>query len=382
MQSPWAGQLQNPWTPAAPRSGWPTWAIVTAAVAAALLVFAVTGWGLTQASRSSATSRAAVVQPVAPGGGGAPAGLETAPRTPDGTVVDVAMAKRVVRAYWSMHEQAFASTNMVQLSRLSSGPGREWEQAAVSCGCWRIDAPRPFIDATYLVPRQKHYPASFIAQVLSRYHGLDEYHTLVFTKPRPRASWSVSEMNVYETAAGSSRSLFEPAVDAAGYDRPVGAGQHRRALTIAAHAAEMWQQAKETASVPTESEFMLTRGVVSRLQEIAAHKQDGLQVNGLYGHYRFFVSPRDSLAEVALTGGYELACQPVREEVHYHPAAGHLIVQDPAQRNWGPPLPAGTYHELTSRDVWQTCFEIPPDDAGQVVLFNQNVGGAVATGRK
>ena len=106
------------------------------------------------------------------------------------------------------------------------------------------------------------------------------------------------------------------------------------------------------------------------------------RISGLYGHYRFFVSPRDSLAEVALSGGYELACQPVREEVHYHPAAGHLIVQDPAQRNWGPPLPAGTYHELTSRDVWQTCFEIPPDDAGQVVLFNQNVGGAVATGRK
>jgi type II secretory pathway component PulJ len=186
----------------------------------------------------------------------------------------------------------------------------------------------------------------------------------------------VTEDSYYAPRTGAGSHIGGPSTGSDGFDRPVSAAQHQRALTLAADLAGLWQTTKETSDVPSETDFDISGQTQNRLGSLAAYPQDGVQANGLLGHYTFYALPTDRLVEVGVAGGDDLACQPLRESVDYRPQEGQLIRQDPARHNWGPAVAPGYYHEVLSKDVWQTCFLVPPD-GGAVVVLNQDVGGAV-----
>ena len=296
------------------------------------------------------------------------------------SVVTPAMATAVVRRYWPAHERAFARRDLAALARLSAGPARQWEQAEVGCGCRAISEPRPMLAADYYVPRQAKYPASFVAAVQTATATSFFTEVLVFTKSGPKAQWLVTENSTFALHAGGSSRLDGPASTAGGFDQPVSAAQHRRAESVAAEFAALWQETKDSADIPADTGFNITGQTQDRLGDIAAYEQDGVQANGLLGHFSFYVAPTDRLVEVAMANGDDLACQPVRETVDYRPRPGGLIYQDPARHNWGPKLRSGYFHEVITRDAWQTCFRIPADITAPVEVLNSDEGGAVPTG--
>jgi hypothetical protein len=74
-----------------------------------------------------------------------------------------------------------------------------------------------------------------------------------------------------------------------------------------------------------------------------------------------------------------LACRPIRETVRYSAPQGRVIVQNQAHQQWGPWLAPGTYRQVVSRDVWQTCVLVPDDLSQQIGILDQDVGGSRVT---
>jgi hypothetical protein len=65
----------------------------------------------------------------------------------------------------------------------------------------------------------------------------------------------------------------------------------------------------------------------------------------------------------------------------FHPKPGAVIVQDPGQANWGSLLAPGNYKSVTNHGAWQTCFLIPAGVLDPIFVLNQDVDGAVPSGR-
>ncbi|MCU1624861.1 MAG: hypothetical protein JWL79_3706 [Frankiales bacterium] len=297
-----------------------------------------------------------------------------------GMVIDPAGAAQVLNQYWSVHERALVDRDLATLGRLSAGPAREWEQSNVACRCLVVRTPRPLLDTAYFVTRQTRYPATFVTEAQTSVGGQYWAELLVFTKVRAGAPWLVTQDSGFGPAPGVAPQLGGPIPDSAGFDQPVTTSQHRRAQTLAADFAAVWQEAKNTGTVPSGTAFDLTGQTGRRLFELASHRQDTVQRNGLLGHYRFYASPSDQLVEVTDTNGADLACQTVRETVVYRPTAGQRIRQDLWRRNWGPDLRPGLYRQVTDQVVWGTCFIISPNAAAPIGVLNQDVGGGATTG--
>jgi hypothetical protein len=301
----------------------------------------------------------------------------SANRTADGTVVNSALAKKILHRFWPVHENALVARDLPALRRMSAGPARRWEQASVSCGCLAVQSARPLLNAAYFVPRQTSYPASFITEAQTQIDGVYWTEVLTFTKHASGAPWRITEDSGFGTKPGTTPHLGAPVNDGQGYDQAVSTAQRRRARHTIAHLAQVWQQAKDTGRVPRHTGFELG-GANSRTGEIARYRQNHVQVNGLIGHFRFYVSRHDPLVDVTDTGA-DLACAPVRETVHYTAQPGRVILQDSARRNWGPRVPPGDYQALNSTDVWQTCALIPPTSGQPIGILDQDIGGSLAT---
>ena len=299
---------------------------------------------------------------------------------PGGTVIDPVGAAQVLSQYWSVHERALVDRDLASLGRLSAGPAREWEQPNVKCRCLAVQTPRPLLNAAYFVTRQTRYPATFVTEAQTSAGGQYWAKLLVFTKVRAGAPWLVTQDSGFGPAPGVAPQLGAPLPDSAGFDQPVTTSQHRRAQTLAADLAAVWQHAKDSGTVPSRTAFELTGQTGRRLFELTTHQQDTVQSNGLLGHYRFYASPSDQLVEVTDTNGADLACQAVRETVVHRPTAGHRIRQDLQRQNWGPDLRPGLYRQVTDQVVWGTCFIIPPNTATPIRVLNQDIGGGPTTG--
>jgi hypothetical protein len=328
-------------------------------VVVAVLVLAGGGWVVTRSGSSHAATPTAAPSTAA-------------------TLVTPATAAQVVKHYWRVHEHALVTRNLPALARLSTGAARRWEQAAVSCGCLRVTSPRPLQETSYFVPRQTRYPASFVAAAETNVGGTPWAELLVFTKRSATAAWQVSEDSGFGPPKGEAPELGDPVSDGEGYDLPVSAAQHSRAVRVAARFAAVWQHAKDTGRVPTTSGFQMTGQTGARVAELAAFPQGHIQDNGAIGRFRFSTSRSDHLVEVA-DGPDDLACQPVHETVRYTAPAGRMIGQDNARTQWGPSLPPGVYRTVVSRDVWQTCFLIPPTAGVPIGVTDQDVGGAIVS---
>lgn len=301
----------------------------------------------------------------------------TADRTADGTVVDKAMAENVLSRYWPMHEQALVDRNLTALRGMSVGAARRWEQAAVACGCLHVFSPRPLLDTAYFVPRQTSFPATFVTEALTEVDGSYWAELLVFTKRAAGARWLVSEDSGFGPPAGLSPTLGSPDLGHGSYDQPVSAVQSAIAHHVADRLAAVWQRAKDTGRIPTGSGFDLTGQTGARVANLAAYPQDQVQVDGSVGHYSFSTSAADPLIQVS-DAGNDLACQPIREVVQHRALPGEAIRQDSAHEPWGPNVAPGDYQRVTTTDVWQTCFLIPPQ-GDPIKVLDQDIGGALGS---
>ena len=280
--------------------------------------------------------------------------------------------------FWGKHERALVTKDLATLKRLETGAAAAYEPGAVSCGCMAITYPRPLQQTKVFVPRQVAYPAHFLVEAQAESGGAPWAEVLVFTKAAAGRPWLVSEDSGFGPPAGQQPSLGIPTTDDHGYVLPPTRQQHALAVHLAEQLAAAWQVTKEAGRVDDTGRFSLVGQPGYRFEQIAAHRQDAVQADGLLGHFTFSVSQDDPLVEFD-DGGFDLACQAVREKVVYSDASGALIRQDQARSAWGPDLAPGSYRTVTSRDAWQTCFLVNPNVAMPVVVFDQDTGGSVAT---
>jgi hypothetical protein len=299
-------------------------------------------------------------------------GLPTYPPGPAAghVVVTQRIAADAVRRYWPVHAEALVRRDTDTLARLTTGAARSWEVSAVDCGCLYVRRLRPLLAARYFVPRQTSYPSRFVVTALTRStQGPQEVEILVFTRRSAGSRWLVAEDSGYP-AATSGPTLGVPDNGADGFNRPAGRAVRARARGLASAYAAALQQAKDTGHVGT-----IAFTAQPDLALVAEHRQDGVQRNGLLGHYRYYTRARDRLAVATFSDGYVLACQPVRLRVEYTGQSGAHVYQDPLRRNWGRTLAPGIYRSITEDQAWQTCFVLS-DDAGQPVLvLNPTVTG-------
>jgi hypothetical protein len=281
----------------------------------------------------------------------------------------------VLNTYWHVHEQALVQHDSTFWRRLDTGAMADYERGEMACLCLRLTHPRPLQDSRFFIPRDTTYPTYFMAEAQTEYHRWVSGQILIFTKASEHAPWLVAEGSMFGGVRPGHLSLGSPTLDSAGYLVPTTAAEHARAVGVASQLAQAWRSAKNTGRTPNPSPFEMDGQTGQRMATLAARPQDTVQVNGLVGHYRFYVDPSDPLFEFADNGG-DLACQPVRETVHYRARPGHSIVQGAARKQWGALVPPGHYTRLVSRDTWQTCFAIPAQPGIPVRVFTHADGGA------
>jgi hypothetical protein len=301
-----------------------------------------------------------------------------------GAVITPQQAATVLEKYWPVHESAQVRKDLVTLARLSTGAAEQYEVGAIACGCRRVLAERPLRDAAYFVPRQTRFPAHFVVQALTTTLSGERpwVELLVFSRRGPTAPWLVSEDSGFGPMDGDTPRLGVPDVGAGGFTRPVSAAHRARARALTHELAALWQQAKNTASVPRTTTFSLRGQPGDLLRRLAAARQDAIQTNGLHGHFEFAVRDSDPLVVVPDADGYDLACMPIRELKVYTAPAGSTVYQDPGLSNWGPQLPAGRYRSVTFHEAWQTCLGIPHGPLTQVGIFNEDDAGGTPVGRR
>jgi len=299
-------------------------------------------------------------------------------------VVTPQMADRVVSRYWPLHEQALVNEDLMLLADLSAGSARRWEINAVACDCFTVSAVRPLLEAVYFVPRQLSYPARFIAQVRTRYsNGKEGVELLTFSRSGPLAPFRVIESSFFGPQEGKPARLILPDTTADGFTKPVSPAVRARARSVARQFAAVWQETKNTGRIPASAEAFVLQGQTgNRLADLAEHRQDTKQKNGLYGHFTFFTTKADPLVVVPSAHDFVLACQPVHGNIEYTPGRGSSVYQDPGLANWGPLVKAGRYRAITLYQEWQTCFVIYEDPAKKVAVFNQDIGGGVFKPRR
>jgi len=293
-------------------------------------------------------------------------------------VVSPAEAAQVLQDFWPAHERAVVARDVAGLRRLETGAGAVFEPGAVACGCLRVASPRALVKTAFFVPKQTGYPAHFLVEALHQTSGSSWTEILVFTQSAAGAPWLVAENSGFAPVSGPAR-LGRAVTDPDGYAMPPSKQQHGRAQKVARQMASLWQQAKDTGRVPVQTSFDTRGQTGSRLAQIAAFPQDGVQSNGLVGHAHFYVDPTDLLVE-SNDAGFDLACQPIRETMAYRARPGTVIIQDAAQANWGVLLSPGRYTSVTNHGAWQTCFLISPGANDPIVVLNQDVDGGVPSG--
>jgi len=234
------------------------------------------------------------------------------------------------------------------------------------------------LHANYFVPRTSEYPANFIAAVQMDAQAGYGTELLVFTKSSAREPWLLTEDSLVRPHYGIYVDLAGSAAATKTYAAAPTPVQHKAATHVVADLAGLWQQTKDTSDIPSSYPFDITGPTQDRLSALAGYQQDAVQANGLLGHYSFVASRSDQLVEVAVAN-YDLACQPLHETVVYQATPGSAVFQDKARHNWGPALAPGHYGAVVDKDVWQTCFLLPPDPTQSIEVFNQDVGGSVTT---
>jgi Protein of unknown function (DUF2510) len=303
----------------------------------------------------------------------------TTPEPPAGQpVITQPQAASVVQDYWPLHESALQTGDTSQLRRIDTGAGATYQVGGAACGCLWLTHARPIVATEYFVPEQTAYPAHFLVMVQTNADsGAPFVDLLVFVKAAALHPWLVEEDSGYEPVLGQSPTIGE-APDDGLFAAPSSAAMRAREATLAPRLAALWQQAKVSGKVPAQSTFEITSQTFDRFNAIVQHRQGTVQDNQLVAHFQFFVDPADPLFTFA-AGDVDVACRAIRETVVYSSPTGAPLDQDAAQQEWGRSLPSGTYPSVTSRDAWQTCFVVPQDPTGRVIVLDQDLGGSLAS---
>jgi hypothetical protein len=275
-----------------------------------------------------------------------PAVLTTPSPARQQVVITPTEAQQIVAADWTLRDEAFTYENKPLLPEFETGPALESDE--VTCGC-TSRAPRgPIESESLFVPRQRSYPATFMAEVQTTFQG-DPYHQfLIVARDSAHNPWLV----VSDPGEESTTPLDTAKLNANGFD--VSPPPPRRAAAhLPAQLAAYWQAWTDAGQAPKGISFAPGAYTTQYGATLADQPQGSLyQHNGLEG-WSVNQPGRDLWSFGTTTGG--LTCGVVRTQYIWTAPDG--IYQDPMQNNWGPTVAPGVYRLEAETDIEQPCFE-------------------------
>jgi hypothetical protein len=302
----------------------------------------------------------------------------TSTRPAGSPVINRTGAAAILKQVWAARNTALAACDLSTLTALDTGSARMGDLARARCGCPQL-AGSEFSASRLFVPRQEQYPAYFVAMARTvTAQGNSWTEVLAFSRSSATTSWQLSLATGFGPDGGKVSDLGYPVLDADGYAALPDPQTRATAEPAAQKLAGYYQAAKNTGRLPANP-FAPGFWSDQMAADIAVHRQDTVQRNGLHGHFSYTVDPADPVFQV-LSGGQAMACGVVRVRSVYTGRNGDHPYQTADLRNWGPELAEGGYKSVTLSGVSQTCFLIPVHGGPTLVLGGDYLNESVPTG--
>jgi hypothetical protein len=277
--------------------------------------------------------------------------------TGHGPVITPAQAQLVLDSVWFLRFQAFHDQDRGAMVMFETGPALESDE--VTCGCnYRVVRPNITRDSL-LVPRQLHFPATFLAEATTTLSGAPYTQYLVISRTSAATPWMV----VADPGDQGAQVLDRPQATRGGFDAPGDPRPSSRRLP--AELAGYWQTWTDTGQAPRLSVFAPGSDTTKQGALLAKAPQGALaSFNGLIGSYRYRAGGSDERWSFATATGV-LTCGVVRFQSTWSNLGG-VDWQPNAESNWGSTVPPGVYKDVVSTDIAQPCFIQRPGAAVEV----------------
>ncbi|HLI56176.1 MAG TPA: hypothetical protein VKY26_03980, partial [Actinomycetota bacterium] len=295
-----------------------------------------------------------------------PAALTAAPSTD--VPVTFAEAQAALQAVWPLRNAALKDGNGHLLAEIETGPALEGDVGdccTAGNGWGPIESSMMFVSS-----QQRSWPAEFVGEAITTdIDGGSWVVTLHFTRASEAVPWMIDFASEYEPI-GPPQLDLPYGGGAQGFMTPVYLATTLTATDLLGELAANWRAAKDhlpgTASPDLASGAWTTQfdGVLSQYRQGQVNRS-----NGLAGHYAYAPDPAGSFT--FFTPYATVICGVVRVEKVWTPASGQIgVYQDPAQSNWGPGVPPGTYRAIIATTLAEPCFYVPfsPTSAGSVAV--------------
>jgi hypothetical protein len=276
-----------------------------------------------------------------------------------GAVISPSQAAAVLSAVWSLRAQAFETDDRSLMAEFETGSALESDE--VTCGCNTRAVRGPIYGESLLVPRQRKFPAAFLAEVETTLTNAPYVQYLVLARQSMATPWEV----VSDPGESVTRTLDQPKIGQGGFDdgaTPSAAA----AKNLPSDLASYWHTWTEEDHAPTHSPFAPGKWTT---QAGATYAKDPSgswsSQNDLLGYYNFQSGDDNEVWSFGTASG-TITCGVVRwQTIWTYPAGG--IYQDPAQNNWGPSVAPGNYQYEAETQIMQPCFIQRPGTGVAVV---------------
>ncbi len=275
-----------------------------------------------------------------------PAAL-TAAAPKRGLVLSPNEAGLILSAVWNLRTEAFLYDDRSLMAEFETGPALESDE--VTCGCTVRAVRGPMYGESVIVPRQRSFPAAFLAEVKTTLNNAPYVQYLVIARASTATPWEV----VSDPGESVTRPLDQPKIGPEGFD--VAAPPGSAATKLPGELASYWHTWTEEDHVPAYRLFAPGTWTTLAGETYAEHPSGswGTQ-NGLEGYYSFQAGSRDEVWSFGTADG-SITCGVVRwQTIWSFPGSG--IYQDPAQNNWGPSVAPGNYQYEAETQIIQPCF--------------------------
>jgi hypothetical protein len=264
-----------------------------------------------------------------------------------GTVISLKQADAVLSAVWSLRAQAFETDDRSLMAEFETGPALEADE--VTCGCNSRGVRGPIHGQSLFVPRQRSFPAEFLAEVKTTLTGAPYVQYLVMARQSRATPWEV----VSDPGDSGTLPLDQPKIERGGFDDTDTSSIAAR--KVPGEFASYWQTWTEDDHAPRNSPFAPGKWTTQAGATYAKNPSGSFtSLNGLVGYYSFQSGGANEVWTFTTASG-SITCGVVRwQTIWTYPGGG--IYQDPAENNWGKGIAPGSYQYEAETQIMQPCF--------------------------
>jgi hypothetical protein len=284
-------------------------------------------------------------------------------------------AQQVETTLWRLWETELVRNDTRALSEIIA-PGPLLAGTIDNCAfpggsCVFEKTPRSFSTLILGVPRQSTYPLDFLAelrttQYVEMSNGSDRWEPWVelqvVTKKSATAPWQLSFDTGYDGVDSRPPPLmtFDQYSDFGSQNIEAYATAPRIAPPVPTSKylpllAALYQSYKDKGEAPRSTPFV-KNGYARAIGSDLASDRQGEIYDGNRQYYSFSADPSAGTWQFA-DDGYPLICGSVVDTSTVTPISG-LIYQNANEQNYGIPLPAGEYEQVTTLTTHQTCVVV------------------------